>query len=199
VCKTVDARLGRLASRLFNDIKTSTIDEKELEVIDQTRLILDASMLKVDLQKTNLSPLAYSLATFPAYLEAITKLYIDFSAIPESVVEKHYQTFIKLVEAEKNLDAPNLMLFWSKLFDENEKLFEGIETVLHTAAVAAVKSSCESVVESFVSKYEYHSNSRRNLDDDSISDECMIAQNGPALSKCEKSLRGHSQSCTIVK
>ena len=58
--------------------------------------------------------------------------------------------------------------------------------MLHAAAVASVKSSCESVVESFVSKYEFHSNSRRNLDEKALSDEFMIAQNGPVFSKCDK-------------
>ena len=41
---------------------------------------------------------------------------------------------------------------WKRFFDENNQLYEGVETVLHAAAVAATKNSCESIIESFVSK-----------------------------------------------
>ena len=82
------------------------------------------------------------------------------------------------------------MTFWARVFDPKNKLYEGLETVLHAAAVSAIKSCCESIVESSVSKYEYHANSRRNLNEDAVSDEFLIAQNGPVISKCDKVLEG---------
>ena len=75
---------------------------------------------------------------------------------------------------------------WIRLFDEKNEHFEGIETVLHSAAVAATKNSCESVIESFVSTYEHHSNKIRNMSEDAINDEFTISKNGPEVNNADK-------------
>ena len=49
-------------------------------------------------------------------------------------------------------------------FDPDEKLYINIEMILHSMVVASIKHSCESIMESFVSKYENHVNARRNVD-----------------------------------
>ena len=75
---------------------------------------------------------------------------------------------------------------WIRLFDEKNEHFEGIETVLHSAAVAATKNSCESVIESFVSTYEHHSNKIWNMSEDAINDEFTISKNGPEINNADK-------------
>ena len=52
-------------------------------------------------------------------------------------------------------------------FDPAERLFEGIELVVQAMAVSCLKHSCESVLESLVSKYENHFDERRNMGEDS--------------------------------
>ena len=50
-------------------------------------------------------------------------------------------------------------------FNEYNTSYEGIEMVLYAVSVASVKSSCESILESFVSQYENHFDECRNVDE----------------------------------
>ena len=56
---------------------------------------------------------------------------------------------------------------------------------LQALAVSSVKVSCESVLESFVSKYENHFDSRRNLSEEGAKEEFEIAMNGPCPHKSD--------------
>jgi hypothetical protein len=56
--------------------------------------------------------------------------------------------------------------------------------VMQAIAVCAVKHSCESVLESFVSRYENHFDSRRNTEEDATNQEFEVAVNGPNLANC---------------
>ena len=66
----------------------------------------------------------------------------------------------------------------------NTEYYKRIEN-MHVIAYAAVKNSCESIVESFVSRYENHFDIRRNLDKESIIEEFQIAVNGPSFAHCD--------------
>ena len=48
-----------------------------------------------------------------------------------------------------------------------------------------MKHSCESVLESFVSRYENHFDSRRSTDEETSNEEFEIAVNGPSLAYCD--------------
>ena len=48
-----------------------------------------------------------------------------------------------------------------------------------------MKHSCESVLESFVSRYENHFDSRRSTDEETSNEEFEIAVNGPSLAHCD--------------
>ena len=48
-----------------------------------------------------------------------------------------------------------------------------------------MKHSCESVLESFVSRYENHFDVRRSTDEDTSNQEFEIALNGPNLAHCD--------------
>ena len=53
--------------------------------------------------------------------------------------------------------------------------------IMDALAISAVKHSCESVLESFVSRYEIHFDMRRRTDEESTNEEFEIAVNGPNL------------------
>ena len=57
-------------------------------------------------------------------------------------------------------------------------LFNDIEMIMQALAVSSVKVSCESVLESFVSKYENHFDQRRNMSEDGANEEFEISING---------------------
>ena len=65
---------------------------------------------------------------------------------------------------------------------------------LQALAVSSVKVSCESVLESFVSKYENHFDSRRNLEEKGANEEFEIAMNGPCLAKSDSVIYEAMQS-----
>ena len=52
-----------------------------------------------------------------------------------------------------------------------------------------MKHSCESVLESFVSRYENHFDVRRSTDEDTSNQEFEIAVNGPNLAHCDTVLK----------
>ena len=73
------------------------------------------------------------------------------------------------------IDSKSLLMQFLK----DEKLYSGVELILHCIATAAVKVSVESVVESLVSRYEVHFDASRQLDEDHALQEMEIAENGP--------------------
>ena len=58
-----------------------------------------------------------------------------------------------------------------EFFDPEKKIFKNVEAIMQAMAVCAVKHSCESILESFVSRYENHSNCRRNYNELSANEE----------------------------
>ena len=57
--------------------------------------------------------------------------------------------------------------------------------ILHFMAVASIKHSYESILESFVSKYENHFDTRRNIEEEAVNEEFEIAVNGPNLARSD--------------
>ena len=58
-------------------------------------------------------------------------------------------------------------------------------TVFLAITVCSIKHSCESVLESFVSRYENNFDERRRTNEDTSNEEFEIASNGPTLAHCE--------------
>jgi len=56
-------------------------------------------------------------------------------------------------------------------------------------SVPAVKHSCESILESFVSQYENHFDDRRNVSEITANEELEFAVNGPGI--------GHAESVIV--
>ena len=75
-----------------------------------------------------------------------------------------------------------------KFFDYECQLFVNIEFLLHAMAVALVKQSCESNLESFVSEYENHFDERRNVDETTANEQFEIAVNGSNLAHADASV-----------
>ncbi|CAB4009077.1 Hypothetical predicted protein [Paramuricea clavata] len=110
--------------------------------------------------------------------------------LPESALKKQYTKFLRRLEkltvkykpAElESLDPKELI---KNFFDPADKLFEEIEMVMQAITVSAVKQSCESVLESMVSKYGHHFSSQRNMAEDTTNNAFFVAVNGPSLGHC---------------
>ena len=116
----------------------------------------------------------------------------SLEVISDEVIRNQYKNFILkitnifeglCVKDMKDIDSREV---FRKLFSTKDKLYEDVQVILHISAVAATKSSCESVLESYVSQYEYTSNHRKNFGEEGINDTFEIVKNGPCISKCDK-------------
>ena len=72
-----------------------------------------------------------------------------------------------------------------RLLNTEGELFKGCEAVIGILVQAAAMKSVESVVESWISVLEHHSSKARNLSEDMIETEMIIAINGPAVPHSE--------------
>ena len=69
------------------------------------------------------------------------------------------------------------------------KLYVNIESIIHILCTAATTMSVESVVESWVSIYESHSNKHRPISNDRAEREVCLAVNGPLLQHADPLLK----------
>ena len=75
---------------------------------------------------------------------------------------------------------------------KNER-YVGVEAVMDIICRACCMKSVESVVESWISVLEHHSSKVRNLKEESILTELMVAVNGPPVHHCESLVRDSMQ------
>ena len=134
----------------------------------------------------------------PLFSKAVEELNISVVlAIPEEELRSQFFLFhsrlgnFNKTSSSESLDSKALL---KRFFSSKEGNYRGIEMVLHVLAVASTKVSCESVLESFVSRYENHFDSRRNMSEDGANEEFLIAQNGPPLGKCDVTVRKAMES-----
>ena len=185
----------RMLKEVVRDISKRLSDEvfskDGEEVINRTRTILDFSRLALKI-KNEKSSVKVAYIEFPKWIEAVEKIPVeDLKNVPQDELKRQYKLFLSRLEditknksanELENLDAKVLL---KQLFDPKRLLFVDIELVLHAVAVASVKSSCESILESYVSQYEVHFNERRNVDEATANEEFEIATNGPNLAQAD--------------
>ena len=101
-------------------------------------------------------------------------------------VELRYQfrVFVEqlsILGEEKDWDKLTSMDIFVKLMSTKEERWRGCEGIMDILCQAATKQTVESVVESWVSVLEHHSNKSRNLKAETIQSEMIIAVNGPLV------------------
>ena len=101
-----------------------------------------------------------ALIEFPEWFKAVNNIPVDdLKEIPEDEMKSQFKLFVKRLEAlttgysGTELQKLDTKILVKKLFDPEYELFVNIELVMHDMAVASVKHSCESILESFVSHY----------------------------------------------
>ena len=106
-------------------------------------------------------------------------------------MKSQFKLFVKRLEAlttgcsVAELQKLDTKILVKKFFDPEYELFVNIELVMHAMAIASVKHSCKTILESFVSCYENHFDERRNVDDTTANEEFEIAVNGPNLAHAD--------------
>ena len=85
-------------------------------------------------------------------------------------------------------EVNNIDIINNFFFNSNEKLYEGIELIMHAISAATVAISVESIVESVVSIYENRQTKARTLSEDRANHEMQIGFNGPDIAKSDNIL-----------
>ena len=86
-----------------------------------------------------------------------------------------------MVNEQKGSSQFTSMDIMVKFMKTEDKLYQGCEAVMNILTQAATIKTVESVVESWISVLEHHSNKSRPLKSESIHSEMMVAINGPLL------------------
>ena len=68
-------------------------------------------------------------------------------------------------------------------------LYEGIELIMQSVFVAAIKISVESVAESVISVYNRHNSDIRPMEENQMNDEMFVALNGPEIGEANEVLK----------
>ena len=187
-----DERLIKLVKELSAGLSKEVYSQDGKAVIERTRVVLDLPALALKLKQYGASPINVSLTEFPKFKVAVLKVPVDdLKDVPEDKLESQYLIFLQRLQnltadyeevKLKKVDPKELI---KKFFDPTEELFKSIELIMQAIAVCAIKHSCESVLESFVSRYENHFDSRRNTEESATNEEFEIAVNGPNLANCD--------------
>ena len=193
VFRKCDKKLKLFSSELTNDLRNQVVADWERELIGKTKIIVGIPEIVKEMKLLKMSPDVYSENSYSKFKEAVDSLYIaGLEHIEESVLKRQYKHYIRILSSisacdeECVIDAKHTI---ARLFSSTEKLYENIQIINHIISVAATKSTAESVIEAFVSQWEYGSTSRKNYSEEGMSDTFEIQKDGPLVTKCDRLVR----------
>ena len=194
--KKSDDKLLSVVRELTIGLGKEVYGEDVRAVIEATRPVLDLSGLAIKLKDPEGNFIKVAATEFPKFKKAVDAVPItSLQPVPVEELRRQYRVFLeglsqmtsKLGKEElKGMDSKEII---KNFFDPAGKEFVDIEMVMQAIAVCSVKHSCESVLESFVSRYENHFDSRRSTDEETSNQEFEIAVNGPSLAHCDTVVR----------
>lgn len=187
VLKTVQGRCEAVAEYLYQGLG-EVYGPEDLEMIKHIRALLNLQE-SLKLVK-DIGPAGAAQKTTNQFLESAKYIDPDVDTrCDRGEMRAQYQAFLrKLAELGKLKDAEKLksMEIMVLLLKTEEQRYQGCEAVIDILCQAAAMKSVESVVESWISVLEGHSNKARHLKAETIETELQIAINGPKLQHCEK-------------
>ena len=111
--------------------------------------------------------------------------------LPPKISQNELDTQIKLFlrrlhgliasSPEENLNNTNLL----KKFLVTPELYQGVPDLMHCILACHVLAPVESVVESIGSVLKHHNKVNRNLKEENLNFEMVIAWNGPSIPNCD--------------
>lgn len=153
---------------------TDVYTNQDIIHIDNLRHLLDLKTTAMLVERVG-AP-SVSATRFRTWLNAAKFIEKNnLSSISEDELRIQYRTFIHKIEDLGDLSKK----------ESTEILSLFIQSVLAILANAGVTMGLESVVESWVSVLEHHSNPRRSISQQRLEEEVMIALNGPEVVHCK--------------
>ena len=190
---STDKKLKDLIENLSEKLCEDVYTDDEREIIEKTRIVLDLPALADLLKQPGESVVKVQVTEFPKFLNAVKCIPVRSLRPPlmEAELRRQFSEYLSRLEEMTSSMSSEVLAkcdpkeLLKKFFDPKNKLYKGIEMVMQALAVSSVKVSCESVLESFVSKYESHFDVRRNMSEEGANEEFEIAINGPNIAHCD--------------
>ena len=182
----VNGKLEEFSRSLCEDIESRAVDEEDKEVIEHTRSILEFDVMMTNMRRLGLTEDIFAITTFPKFFSAVKSLEIPgIDIVGPEIVEYQYKQFVRILsELTQGMEKIDPVKLLSQMMSE-EKLYDKIQVILHIISYSALKSSCESVLESVISEYEYAWESRKRYLEQSVTDNFEIIKNGPSIANCD--------------
>ena len=162
---------------------TDVYTNQDIIHIDNLRHLLDLKTTAKLVERVG-AP-SVSATRFRTWLNAAKFIQQNIlSSISEDELRIQYRTFISKIEELGDLSKKESTEILSLFMDPKLGHYKNIQSVLAILATAGVTMGLESVVESWVSVLEHHSNPRRSISQQRLEEEAMIALNGPEVVHC---------------
>ena len=157
--------------------------KEDRKMINNIRTLLDLEKLLA--QTKEMSIAVVSQREVRNFLQAAEVIDEDLKVKYDTVeLRFQFRIFVEKLSTlgeEKDWDQLTSMDILVKMMSTEEERWKGCEGIMDILCQAATKKTVESVVESWVSVLEHHSNKSRNLKAENIQSEMMIAVNGPLV------------------
>ena len=187
-------KLALYSKTLGLNLAAKVYQEKDRIMIETIRYFLDLETLSLKLKLSDSAHVAAIQSC--SFVQKSRELVPAVSEISEEELSLQYRSFLRKLESfveDKDEDEIKSMEVFKSFLSSDLGLYENIEYVIHILCVAATSITVESIVESWVSIYESHSNKHRPISNDRAEMEISVAVNGPLLqhadSVVEKALR----------
>ena len=178
---------------MYEGLSKSVYKERDLEEVENVRVVCGLHEVLQQVKDRGAVAVGQSTTT-EKFLKAAT--YIDPSIeIRCDMAEMRRQFKLLLHRLEDIVKIKDSQLLSSMdiiilMLNTEGRRYVGVEAVMDIICQACTFKSVESVVESWISIMEHHSSKQRNLKEENIQNEMMIACNGPPVQHCMSVVEG---------
>ena len=188
----VECNLIKFIQQLHDKLKNNVYDEDDVAMINKIECLANLKDTILKLKARGVTIVAATEGE--KILKNAKSLCHTIEEIPDNILKMQHNLFLKkLLEIYNSMSQDKLNEIKSidvikRFLSKNEKLYEGIEFIMHSISAACVAISVESIVESVVSIYETRQTKSRTLSDDRANYEMQVCYNGPNLAKADTML-----------
>ena len=182
--------LKEYSGSLGTNLVAKVYRAEDKKLIESIRVVLDLESLAIRLKLSGSAHVAALHSKI--FIEKSHEISSQIRDIPDQELRIQLRDFLRKLEAlVEDIDEDQLrsMDLFRSFLSTDLNLFENIEMIIQIMCDAATSMSVESVVESWVSIYEAHSNKHRPISNDRAEREICVAVNGPLLQHADPVIR----------
>ena len=190
VTKKCLEELKLYSKSLGSSLLAKVYQEEDKKLIETVRVVSDLETLALRLKLSGSAHVA--AVQTKLFIQKSRELAPKLSDISDEELRYQYRDFLRKLERlieDQDEDSIFTMDIFKNFLDSELKLYIDNELIVHILCLAATSISVESIVESWVSIYESHSNKHRPISNDRAEMEISVAVNGPLLQHADSLLK----------